>query len=135
MNGFIDKIEQKESEKFIKVLDEKYGKAIKTTGRFFGSFDAYKWELNDRIIRYCTVWDNEENKIKLVIHGRTLADSCRSLSHEIFHSKQQNEGRLTSNAGEDGDVFENEANSFSGKKMREFGRKYPEIYFTRYDKN
>ena len=72
MNGFVDKIEQKESEKFIKILDEKYGKAIKTTGRFFGSFDAYKWELNDRIIRYCTVWDNEENKIKLEESNGTL---------------------------------------------------------------
>lgn len=72
MNGFVDKIEQKESEKFIKVLDEKYGKAIKTTGRFFGSFDAYKWELNDRIIRYCTVWDNEENTIKLEESNGTL---------------------------------------------------------------
>lgn len=72
------------------------------------------------------------NEIKLVIYGRTLADSCRSLSHELFHSKQNIEGRLTSNAGGDGDAFENEANSYSGKTMRKFGRKYPEIYFMRY---
>lgn len=73
------------------------------------------------------------NEVKLVIYGRTLADSCRSLSHELKHAQQQSQGRLTQNAGEDGDEFENEANSFSGKFMREFGRQNPEIYFTRYD--
>jgi len=75
------------------------------------------------------------NEIKVVIYGRNLADSCRSLSHELKHAQQQSKGELTQNAGEDGDTFENEANSFSGKKMREFGRKHPEIYFMKYDKN
>jgi hypothetical protein len=74
-----------------------------------------------------------ENIIRLVIYGRTLADTCRSLSHELKHSQQNSQSRLTSIAGEDGDNFENEANSYSGKKMREFGRNNPEIYFIRYD--
>lgn len=67
-------------------------------------------------------------KIDIVIYKRTLADLCRTLSHEICHYYQDINNKLTPNAGEDGDIFENEANSFSGKVMREFGKLYPEIY-------
>ena len=74
-----------------------------------------------------------ENKIYLVIYGRDCMSSVRSLSHEIKHHHQNIEGRLTNNAGEDGDIFENECNSYSGSTCRWFGRKYPEAFFLRYD--
>lgn len=74
----------------------------------------------------------EENQIFLVIYNRALADSMRSLSHEIYHSYQNNNNLLTLNAGEDGDVFENEANAYAGKTMRKFGREHPEIFFMKY---
>jgi cytidyltransferase-like protein len=69
-----------------------------------------------------------ENKIYLSIKNRNLADCCRTLSHELKHHEQNVNGRLTMEAGKDGDIFENEANSYSGKVMRQFGRENPEIY-------
>lgn len=68
-----------------------------------------------------------QNKINLVIKNRNLSDVCRTLSHELKHAEQDYNGRLKEGAGKDGDIFENEANSYSGKIMREFNRKYPEI--------
>ena len=69
-----------------------------------------------------------ENKIYLVVKGRNLADSCRTLSHELKHAQQNHLGQLTAEAGKDGDKFENEANSFSGETMRKFGRENPQIF-------
>lgn len=69
-----------------------------------------------------------ENKIYLVIKNRNLADVCRTLSHELKHAEQNSKGRLNIGAGQDGDEFENEANSYSGEFMRKFGRENPEIF-------
>jgi cytidyltransferase-like protein len=69
-----------------------------------------------------------EKKIYLSIKNRNLADCCRTLSHELKHHEQNLNGRLTLEAGKDGDIFENEANAYSGKVMRQFGRENPEIY-------
>lgn len=71
-----------------------------------------------------------DHEIKVVIKGRNLSDSGRTLSHEIKHHEQNIEGRLTLESGKDGDIFENEANQFSGEIMRHFNRKYPWILTT-----
>jgi len=68
-----------------------------------------------------------ENKIWLVIKNRNLSDSMRTLAHELKHHSQNLKGELVNGAGKDGDNFENEANSYAGKIMREFNRKHPEI--------
>lgn len=73
------------------------------------------------------------NEIKLVIHGRTLADSCRSLSHEIKHAADASQGLLTPDSGKDNDEAENRANSYAGGFLRKFGRENPNIYFLRYE--
>lgn len=59
---------------------------------------------------------------------RHPADVYRTLAHELVHYKQHMEGRLTSDAGETGDKFENEANTLAGIIMRNYGRKNPRIY-------
>jgi len=69
-----------------------------------------------------------EKKINAVIYNRNMADIMRSIAHELYHFKQDLEGRLTVDAGKDGDEFENEANSYAGKIMREIGRNIPEIF-------
>lgn len=68
-----------------------------------------------------------ENKIYLVVKGRNCSDVMRSCSHEIYHAYQDFNNMLTPESGKDGSEHENQANSFSGKTMREFNRKYPEI--------
>jgi cytidyltransferase-like protein len=75
----------------------------------------------------------ENNEIKLVIYGRLLKDSMVTLCHELYHAKQNSDNRITSDAGKDGDIFENEANAYAGKFMRKFGRNNPEIYFMKYN--
>jgi hypothetical protein len=78
-------------------------------------------------------YNPSNGNIQLVIYGRDCMSSVRSLSHEIFHHKDNIDGNLTSNSGKDGDDFENRANSYSGKTCRWFGRKYPEAFFLRYE--
>lgn len=68
-----------------------------------------------------------KNEIDLVIKNRSCSDSMRTLAHELKHADQDHRGVLTPDSGKDGSEHENEANSFSGKIMREFNRKYPEI--------
>lgn len=69
-----------------------------------------------------------ENKIKVVIKDRNVADLLRSLSHEIYHSYQNENNLLSDDSGEDGDDIENQANAYAGKTMREFGREHPEVF-------
>jgi hypothetical protein len=66
--------------------------------------------------------------INLNVAGRHVADVLRTLAHELVHHKQNEDGRLTVNAGETGSEFENEANSRAGILMRVYGRKNPAIY-------
>lgn len=74
-----------------------------------------------------------ENKIYLEIKGRNLADTTRTLVHEIYHSYQNHQGLLEVGSGDDGSKIENEANAYAGKTMREIGRKYPEIYNLKFE--
>lgn len=76
-----------------------------------------------------------EKSIIIVVYERTLGDICRSMIHEIYHHYQNINGELTTESGKDGDMYENEANAYAGKKMREMGRKYPDIFFMKYKNN
>jgi len=70
------------------------------------------------------------NEITVSFINRSLADSFRTLSHELCHYKQNLDGKINNaaNDGETGSDIENEANSTSGIIMRNFGRKYPIIF-------
>lgn len=72
-------------------------------------------------------------EISVSIYLRTLADVSRSCIHELYHHFQNEKGQLGENSGEDGDHWENEANSFAGKKMRQIGRDNPQIFSMIYD--
>jgi hypothetical protein len=66
--------------------------------------------------------------IKVNVAGRHMADVLRTLAHELVHHKQNEDGRLTHDAGETGSDFENEANSRAGVLMRNYGKMNPRIY-------
>jgi hypothetical protein len=66
--------------------------------------------------------------INVNVAGRHVADVLRTLAHELVHHKQNEDGRLTHNAGETGSDFENEANSKAGVLMRNYGKRNPGIY-------
>lgn len=67
-------------------------------------------------------------KIDFVVKNRNLADSLRSLAHELVHHKQNLENRLEVNSGETGSDIENEANSTAGILMRKYGKINPNIF-------
>jgi len=67
-----------------------------------------------------------EQKIKVVVHNRNMADILRTLAHELVHHRQNIDGEELN--GEDGSNTENEANAMAGILMREFGRENPQIF-------
>ena len=71
----------------------------------------------------------DDKKINFVTKNRNLADSLRSLGHELVHHKQNIDGRITDiSAGETGSEIENEANSKAGVLLRKFGKINPDIF-------
>jgi len=69
-----------------------------------------------------------EHSILLIITNRNLADSLRTLGHELVHYSQDLKGVLTPESGKTGSEHENEANSMAGKFLREFGQINPKIF-------
>jgi len=65
-NGLAGKISQEDTQKFVQLLNEKYGKAARTKGNFIKPFDIYTWQLQDRIIKYCVVSEDDSNNLKIV---------------------------------------------------------------------
>ena len=64
VNALKGETDLQQTKKFIETLDKKYGKSIKTRGEFSNiNFDIFTSQLKDRIIRYTTVFDNEENTL------------------------------------------------------------------------
>jgi Zn-dependent peptidase ImmA (M78 family) len=66
--------------------------------------------------------------ILLIMTNRNLADAGRTLAHELKHYEQDLKGLLNNESGITGSEEENEANTFAGIIMREFGKLYPEIF-------
>jgi hypothetical protein len=72
---------------------------------------------------------NSSNKTLTVYMGnRNMADTLRTLAHELVHHKQNEEGKIQPNSGETGSEIENEANSLAGIMMRNYGKKHSIIY-------
>ena len=69
-----------------------------------------------------------DNVIYVSINRRNLADIMRSLAHEIIHSKQNEQGSLSSLDGQTGSDIENQANAVAGIIMRHYGQLNPEIF-------
>lgn len=73
----------------------------------------------------------KENKIiKVNAKNRALVDVMRSISHELYHHKQWEQGRITNSEkdGADGSNIENEAHAGAGFLIRKYGKNDPEIY-------
>jgi hypothetical protein len=88
-------------------LTAKRGGPIKTTASFFPD--------NNEIWIYCK-------------NRNMLGDILRSTAHEIRHLRQNIDGEIGTNSGDDGSPEENAANQFSGLMIRKFGKLHPEIY-------
>lgn len=75
-------------------------------------------------------YDIRNRRIVVYIKGRALIDIFRSIAHELVHHQQNERGDLSGNIGEgdDGSIFENEANAKAGEIIRIFGRQNTELY-------
>jgi len=73
-------------------------------------------------------YTDAKNSIVMYIANRNLADSLRTLGHELTHHRQNELGLLYAKSGETGSDVEDEANIVAGILMREFGKKNELIY-------
>lgn len=67
MNGLAGEVEEQESEQFIQTLNKLYGQAVKTEGEFMEPFDVYTWTLDDRLIKYVPLFDDEKSTMNIII--------------------------------------------------------------------
>ena len=85
----------------------------------------HDWVVSERSFgRY----EPRKNTLFVYIGNRNLADIFRTISHEITHHKQGEEGRLYAGSGATGSDIENEANAYSGIIMRNYGQSNALIY-------
>ena len=73
-------------------------------------------------------YKNEAKSIVVYIKNRNLADTLRTLGHELTHHKQNELGLLYPESGKTGSPIENEANIVAGMLMRNFGKTHEIIY-------
>lgn len=85
----------------------------------------HKWVLN---LRAFGQYNPNERLLVVYIKNRNLADTLRTLAHELVHHRQQEENRLKVGSGETGSDIENEANSIAGEIMRNYGKMNSLIY-------
>ena len=112
-----------------KVIVQKFLDFVKDN---LGLTKPYKLTLttNKDGIRTTAVYNHVENTVTVYVKNRALVDVLRSIAHELVHHLQNQRGELdgTKNEGDDGSIWENEANASAGKLIRIFGRQNPEIY-------
>ncbi|MDP9955401.1 hypothetical protein J2X97_001038 [Epilithonimonas hungarica] len=66
INAVAGETDKGKTEDFVSNLNKKYGNSKNTKSEFVGQdFDIYTWQLKDRIIRYCMVFDDEKSTLKI----------------------------------------------------------------------
>jgi len=70
----------------------------------------------------------EQSHIKVLAFGRALVDVLRSIAHELFHHKQNEDGELKGKISNVGGPIEDEANAVAGEMIKKYGIDHPEIY-------
>lgn len=74
-------------------------------------------------------YNHEKNRIRVYTGNRNLADTLRTLAHELVHERQREVGKIKDgSAGETGSEVENEANALAGVLMRDYGKTNDLIY-------
>lgn len=69
-----------------------------------------------------------DKSINVMISNRHIQDTLRSTAHELVHYKQDINGDLKPDSGEDGSPQENEANSTAAVILRKWGKLHPELF-------
>ena len=70
----------------------------------------------------------ETCEVFVAVHNRAIADVMRTLSHELTHCRQHQQGTDFPHDDEGLQPLEDEANTMSGRLVRFYGRKNRDIY-------
>ena len=85
-----------------------------------------QWAVTNRSFG---AYDPQTDSITIYIGNRNLADSLRTLAHELVHHRQRELGKIQDiNDGRTGSAIENEANALAGVLMRDYGKTNDLIY-------
>lgn len=87
VNGVAMEVTDQASKKLIAKLDGLYGKHTRADDEFFHKpFQIYTWKLGDRLIKYCTVYDDESNVLKLEVDKdkKTIQSAAKESHVEGF---------------------------------------------------
>ncbi|MCD8408644.1 hypothetical protein LNI96_12030 [Tenacibaculum dicentrarchi] len=86
MNGLVHSLSKKETQNFIELLNKTYGKATITVVPFFKPYDIYTWTLEDRIIKYCFISDNESNTMKIIVdkENNTIENGKKNTHYKAY---------------------------------------------------
>jgi hypothetical protein len=85
-----------------------------------------EWAVTNRSFG---AYDPQTDNITIYVGNRNLADSLRTLAHELVHHKQRELGKIQdADAGRTGSPIENEANALAGVLMRDYGKTNDLIY-------
>jgi Zn-dependent peptidase ImmA (M78 family) len=72
---------------------------------------------------------NSNGDIWVYVGDRNMADTMRTLAHELIHLKQFGVGTASDDMEEEQrQHIEDEANAIAGRLMREYGKQHEEIY-------
>jgi hypothetical protein len=71
---------------------------------------------------------NQTDEIHVEITNRHPLDIMRTLAHELVHYRQNLDGKIGPNSGDDGSPQENEAHAVAGLIMRKFDHAHPEAF-------
>ena len=84
----------------------------------------------DRVKQLRTFGSTKSNgDIWVHIDNRNLADTMRTLAHELIHFKQFEDGTASDDMDDDQrQHIEDEANALAGRLMRAYGKKHEDIY-------
>jgi hypothetical protein len=69
-----------------------------------------------------------KREVFVAIHNRAIADVMRTISHELTHCKQADDGIIFPEDDAGLQQFEDSANLMAGRLVRFYGRKHREIY-------
>ena len=70
-----DEMTEEQNKNFIKILTSKYGKYKKAEREFDGKFFIYEWQNKDQIIKYSTVFNDENNTLKIEVSENKITSA------------------------------------------------------------
>jgi hypothetical protein len=119
--GFLDEKKKKQLNEFVKFVQKELKIKHMPTIAVLSKRDGLKTTANYD-------YEKENKVIKIYGKNRLIVDVCRSISHELVHHKQWEDGKLKVRPPDIGGPIEDEANAKAGQFIKMFAKIDPTIY-------